>query len=151
MLHFLNSCIFFGMSSLEFNVLNHKPIYLTSEKYLLSGEIHIDSSSYPKANELSRRIIADIWKNEGAFIDMINNVKLFSSANGPSDIFVYQYTRWANLEDEMVFVLRNKRNVSEKNSFEKVLFYLRSQHVVVKTNGYQPAIPSFVGCLGKYI
>ena len=53
MLHFLNSSIFFGMSSLEFNVLNHKPIYLTSEKYLLSGEIHVDSSSYPKENELS--------------------------------------------------------------------------------------------------
>ena len=60
MLHFLNSCILFGMSSLEFNVLNHKPIYLTGEKYLLSGEIHVDSSSYPKANELSRSIIVDI-------------------------------------------------------------------------------------------
>ena len=54
---------------------------------------------------------------------MINNVKLVSSANGPINIVVYMYTQWANLEDEMVFVLRDKRNASEKNSFEKVLFY----------------------------
>ena len=113
MLHFLNLRIFFRMSSLEFNVLNHKPIYFTGEKYILSGEIHVDSSSYPEENELSRSIIVDIWKKEGAFIDMINNFKLVSSANGPSNIVVCQYTPWANLEDEMVFVLRDKRNASE--------------------------------------
>ena len=136
MLHFLNSCIFFGMPSLEFNIFNHKPIYLNGEKYLLSGEIHVDSSFYPKANELSRSIIVDIWKKEGAFIDMINNVKLVSSANGPSKIVLYKYTYWANLEDEMVFVLRDKRNGSEKNSLGKALFYPRSRHVAVKNNGY---------------
>ena len=89
MLHLLNSCIFIGISSLEFNLLNHRPIYLTGEKYLLSGEIHVDSSSYPKENELSQSIIVDIWKKEGVFIDMINNVKFVSSANGPSNIAVY--------------------------------------------------------------
>lgn len=139
------------MSSLEFNVFNHKPIYLTGEKYLLSGEIHVDSCSYPKANELSRSIIVDIWQKEGAFIDNINNVKLVSSANGPRNIVVYQYTHWANLEDEMVFILRNKRNASEKNSFEKVLFYPRSRHTTIKIDGCQPVILSFVGFLGKYI
>jgi len=82
---------------------------------------------------------------------MINNVKLVSNANGPSNIVVYHYTHWANIEDEMVFFLRDKRNVSEKNSFEKVLFYPRTWHVAVKTDGCQPAIPSFVGFLGKYI
>lgn len=151
MLHFLNSCIFFGMSSLEFNVLNLKPVYLTGEKYLLSGEVHVDSSSYPEAHELSGSIIVDIWQKEGAFIDMINDVKLVSSANGPSNIAIYQYTHWANLEDELVFVPRDKRNASEKNNFEKVLFYPRSQHVAVKTDGCQPAIPAFVGRPGKYI
>jgi len=124
---------------------------LNGEKYLLRGEIHVDSSSYPKANELTRSIIVDIWENKGAFLDMINNFKLVSSANGPSNIVVYKYTHWANLEDEMVFVLRDKRNASVKNSFEKALFYPRSQYVVVKTDGFQPDTPSFLGCLRKYI
>ena len=53
------------MSSLEFNVLNHKPTYLTGEKYLLSGEIHVDSSSYSKENELSQSTTVEIWKKGG--------------------------------------------------------------------------------------
>lgn len=151
MLHFLNSCIFFGMSSLEFNILNLKPIYLTGEKYQLSGEIHIDSSSYPEANELPGSIVVDIWQKEGAFVDTINDVKLVSSANAPSKIAVYQYTLWANLEDELVFVPRDTRNGSVQSKFEKVLFYPRSQHVAVKIDGCQPAIPPFVGRPGRYI
>jgi len=87
---------------------------LTCEKYLLSGEIHVDSSSYPEENELFRSIILEIWKKEGAFIYMISDVKLVSSANGPRNIDVYHYTHWANLQDELVFVTIDKRNVSEK-------------------------------------
>lgn len=123
------------MCSLEFNVLNHKPIYLTGEIYLLSGEIHVDSSYYPQENEFSRSIIVEIWQNEGAFIDMINNFKLVSSANGPRNISVYQYTHSTNLEDEMFFVLRDKRNASEKNSFERSCFIQEVNTLLLKLMG----------------
>ena len=65
---------------------------MTHEKYILNGEIRVDSSSYLEPNELSGSIIVDIWKKEGAFIDMINDVKLVSSANGPNNIVVYHAT-----------------------------------------------------------
>eukprot|EP01018_Ginkgo_biloba_P008909 Gb_02734 [translate_table: standard] len=150
-LHFLNSCIYFGMSTLEFNILNPKPIYLTGQKYLLRGEIHIDLSLCPEANELSKSIVVDIWQEDGAFVDTNNHVRLVSAANESSEISIYEYTHWANIGDELIFVPRDLRNGGEDSSFKKVLFYPRGQHVAVKTDGCQAAIPPFMGRLGRYI
>eukprot|EP01018_Ginkgo_biloba_P010299 Gb_36584 [translate_table: standard] len=108
--HFLNSCIYFGIHALEFSILNPKLIYLTGQKYLLSREIHIDLSQCPEANELSESMVVYIWQEDGAFVDMNNHVRLVPAANRSSEIVVYEYSCWANIGDELVFVPRDLRN-----------------------------------------
>ncbi|GLJ20863.1 hypothetical protein SUGI_0380570 [Cryptomeria japonica] len=150
-LQFLNSCIFFGTNSLEFNTLDLKPLYLTGKKYLLSGQIHIKSDIIPDSNKMSESITVDVWQKDGTFVDVINNVKHVSSLTGSAEVAVYEFTHWANLGDELIFVPQDIRNVSGQSSLKKILFYPREHHVAVKTDGCQRPIPPFVGRLGHYV
>ncbi|BBG92681.1 Carbohydrate-binding-like fold, partial [Prunus dulcis] len=59
-LHFVNSCVSFGSSSIEIDTLNPSPIYLKGQKYLLKGQISVASSSFDGVNELPENFIVDI-------------------------------------------------------------------------------------------
>ncbi|OVA02510.1 hypothetical protein BVC80_9091g9 [Macleaya cordata] len=145
-LHFVNSCIFFGSSSMKFDTLNPLPIYLKGEKYLLKGQIHVDSSLRHIEQELMKNIIVDILNSGGEVIDA-SPTSLVSDGNDQTGTAVFEYSVWANLGDVLTFVPHDSRN----NEGKKILFYPKERHVSVTTDGCQATIPPFFGRLGLYI
>ncbi|KAK9950516.1 hypothetical protein M0R45_006002 [Rubus argutus] len=144
-LHFVNSCIFFGSSSMKIDTSNPSPIHLKGEKYLLKGKINVASSSFDGVNELSENFIVDILDAGGIIIDS-TTAGLTSTGNEQTSS-VYEFSLWANLGEKLAFVPRDPRN----NEMGKILFYPRQHHVLVKNDGCQASIPTFIGRLGLYI
>ncbi|KAI3940108.1 hypothetical protein MKW92_014647 [Papaver armeniacum] len=145
-LHFVNSCISFGSSFVKFDTSNPMPIVLNGEKYLLRGQIHVDSSLRHIEDELSKNIVVDILNSDGEVFDA-SLASLVSDGNAQTSTAVYEYSVWANLGDVLTFVPRDSRNTDGK----KILFYPKERYVSVTTNRCQDAIPSFSGRLGLYI
>uniref|UniRef100_A0A5B7C2M8 Putative nodal modulator 1 n=1 Tax=Davidia involucrata TaxID=16924 RepID=A0A5B7C2M8_DAVIN len=145
-LHFVNSCIFFGSSSMKIDTSNPSTIYLKGEKYLLRGQIHVESSSLNGVEELPENILVEMLNNEGTVVDG-TNARLIARENDQSGAAVYEYSVWANPGEKLAFVPRDSRNSGEK----KILFYPRQHHVSVSHNGCQASIPPFSGRLGLYI
>uniref|UniRef100_A0A1D1Y1N7 Nodal modulator 1 n=1 Tax=Anthurium amnicola TaxID=1678845 RepID=A0A1D1Y1N7_9ARAE len=145
-LHFVNSCIFFGGSSVKFDTLNPLPIHLTGTKYLLRGEIHVITSLDLDGLKLSEHIVVDVL-NKGR--DLIDNIqtKYLSFESGETDKAVLEYSIWADLGEELIFVPRDSRNDGGKI----MLFYPREHHVSVLGVGCQATILPIVGRSGLYI
>ncbi|BFG23849.1 hypothetical protein CerSpe_101230 [Prunus speciosa] len=144
-LHFVNSCVFFGSSSIEIDTLNPSPLYLKGQKYLLKGQISVASSSFDGVNELPENFIVDILSSGGSIIDG-TTARLTSSENDQSAA-VYEYSVWANLGEKLTFIPQDSRN----NEMGKILFYPKQHHVIVTNDGCQASIPPFSGRLGLYI
>ncbi|XP_021279934.1 nodal modulator 1 [Herrania umbratica] len=142
-LHFVNSCIFFGSSSIKIDTSNPLPIYLKGEKYLLGGQINANSSS---SDELPVSIVVDILNGEGMVMHS-TNANLASSVNDQIRTAVYEYSVWANLGEKLTFLPRDPRNNGEK----KILFYPRLHHVSVTNDGCQASVPPFSGRPGLYL
>ncbi|KAK6260339.1 hypothetical protein SCA6_014813 [Theobroma cacao] len=142
-LHFVNSCIFFGSSSMKIDTSNPLPIYLKGEKYLLGGQINVNSSS---SDELPVSIVLDILNGEGMVMHS-TNANLASSVNDQIRTAVYEYSVWANLGEKLTFLPRDPRNNGEK----KILFYPRLHHVLVTNDGCQASVPPFSGRPGLYL
>eukprot|EP00252_Welwitschia_mirabilis_P021628 TRINITY_DN5591_c0_g1_i2.p1 TRINITY_DN5591_c0_g1~~TRINITY_DN5591_c0_g1_i2.p1 ORF type:complete len:565 (+),score=94.86 TRINITY_DN5591_c0_g1_i2:113-1696(+) len=148
-LHFIDSCVFFGMDSLSVDIPTAQALKLIGQKYLVHGEIHVDLSFRNEANELSDRIAVDVYEGRSVR-DSIRSVKLVARANASNDIAIYQYTYWARLADKLAFAPRDLWD-SPKRHFKKILFYPRVQDFAVVNDGCQPSVPPFVGRVGRYI
>ncbi|PON61743.1 Glucoamylase, starch-binding [Parasponia andersonii] len=144
-LHFANSCISFGSSSIKIDTLNPSPVYLKGEKYLLKGQIKVVSSSSDDVSELPENFILDILNKEGSFID--STTSRLTSSGIETTGALYEYSIWANLGEELIFVPRDPREDKEG----KLLFYPRQTNVLVANDGCQAAIPLFSGRVGLYI
>ncbi|CAN6700135.1 unnamed protein product [Malus baccata var. baccata] len=142
-LHFVNSCIFFGSSSIKIDTLNPSAIYLKGEKYLVKGQINVSSSSFE--GEVPENFIVDILNARGSIIDE-TTARLTSSGNDQSAI-VYEYSAWANRGERLTFVPKDPRT----DEMRKILFYPRQYHVLITIDGCQASIPPFSGRLGLYI
>ncbi|KAJ4969122.1 hypothetical protein NE237_015823 [Protea cynaroides] len=144
-LHFVNSCISFGGSSVKLDTLNPSPIYLKGEKYLLRGEIHVDKSLHHSIYELHKNIVVDVQNNDGVVSEASTPV-LKSDGNDQSNV-VYEYSVWANLGENLAFVPRDSRDTKEK----MILFYPRRHQIAVNNDDCQASIPPFFGRLGLYV
>ncbi|ONK63217.1 uncharacterized protein A4U43_C07F12600 [Asparagus officinalis] len=142
-LHFVNSCILFGSSSVKFNTQNPAPIHLTGKKYLLRGLIHVDSSLLQGSYE---SITVDIFKGDNVHVDTIRT-KYAPDETEQSGIAVIEYTMWADLGEDLVVVPRHSSEHQEK----KILFYPRQRHVSVTVDGCQASIPTITGRMGLYL
>ncbi|KAA8549068.1 hypothetical protein F0562_000752 [Nyssa sinensis] len=145
-LHFVNSCIFFGSSSMKIDTSNPSSIYLEGQKYILTGQIHVESGSLSGVEELPENILVEMLNNEGTVVDG-TNARLVTRENDQSGAAVYEYSVWANPGENLAFVPQDSQNKGEK----KILFYPRQHHVSVTHNGCQASIPPFSGRLGLYI
>ncbi|XP_072975145.1 uncharacterized protein [Typha angustifolia] len=143
-LHFVNSCIFFG-SSVVFDTSSLMPIYVSGKKYLVKGQIHIVSGYHHAAAELSEYIVVDAFKKGGSPVDTIN-IRLASDKSG-HDTVVYEYSVWADLGEELIFIPRD----SSTNQEKKMLFYPTQHQFSVTENGCQDTVPAIVGRVGLYI
>ncbi|KAI3460746.1 hypothetical protein Pfo_017409 [Paulownia fortunei] len=140
-LHFIDSCISFGSSTLRVDTSNLSPINLKGEKYLVKGHINVESNK-----NLPENIPLDILDNQETLVDgtIARLVSAEVDQSGPS---VYEYSVWANFGEKLIFVPRDSRNDVGK----KILFYPRQQHVSVAQDGCQAPIAPFSGRLGLYI
>ncbi|KAH6758040.1 Carbohydrate-binding-like fold [Perilla frutescens var. hirtella] len=140
-LHFIDSCISFGSSSLRVDTSDLSPINLKGEKYLLKGHINVDSDK-----NLSDGIPVDIFDNEETLVGS-TTARIVATEVDPSVAAIYEYSVWANFGEQLNFVPQDSRNGIAK----KLLFYPRKQHVSVKQDGCQAPIAPFSGRLGLYI
>ncbi|KAJ0979944.1 hypothetical protein J5N97_015418 [Dioscorea zingiberensis] len=144
-LHFVNSCIFFGSSSVEFDTKKPSPLYLTGEKYLVRGEIHLSPSSHLDESDLSERIIIDVVNRDSSIHDTIH-ARLIPNESGREGS-AYEYSLWSDLGEEFFFVPRDLSDTSEK----KILFYPKQRHVSVTSDGCQASVSPIAGRFGLYI
>ncbi|KAK6118464.1 hypothetical protein DH2020_047731 [Rehmannia glutinosa] len=140
-LHFIDSCISFGISTLRIDTSNQSPIYLKGEKYLLKGHINVESKE-----NLPENIPLDILDNQETLVDG-TIARLVSPEVDQSGAAVYEYSVWANFGVKLIFVPRDSRN----DVGNKILFYPRQQHVSVAKGGCQAPVAPFSGRLGLYI
>ncbi|KAL0457667.1 UNVERIFIED_CONTAM: Nodal modulator 1 [Sesamum latifolium] len=140
-LHFMDSCVSFGSSTLRVDTSNLLPINLKGQKYLLKGQINVESYE-----DLPESISLDILNNQETLVDG-TIARLVSTEIDQSRTAVYEYSVWANLGEKLVFVPRDSRNDVGK----KILFYPGKQHVSVAKDGCQDALATFSGRLGLYI
>ncbi|XP_062143584.1 uncharacterized protein LOC133851267 [Alnus glutinosa] len=145
-LHFVNSCIFFGSSTMKIDTFNPLPVYLKGEKYLLKGQINVESSTLDGVYEVPESIAVDILNSGGNIVDG-TTAKLSSNDNDQTSAAIYEYSVWANPGDKLTFVPRDSRN----NGVKKILFYPRQRHVSVTNDGCQASIPPSSARLGLYI
>ncbi|XP_042053548.1 nodal modulator 1-like [Salvia splendens] len=139
-LHFVDSCISFGSSSVGVDTSNLSPINLKGEKYLLKGHVHVLDKNLPDD------ILVDIFDNQETLVGS-TPARLVSSEVDPSRDAVYEYSVWSKFGEKLIFVPRDSRTGIQK----KLLFYPRKQHVSVEQDGCQAPIASFSGRLGLYI
>lgn len=144
-LHFVNSCVFFGSSSVKIDTSNPSPVYLKGEKYLLKGLINIESSTLDGGYEVPESIAVDILT--GGYVVDGTTAKLSSNDNDQTRVSTYEFSVWANHGDKLTFVPRDSRN----NGVKKILFYPREHHVLVSNDGCQASVPPFLARLGLYI
>ncbi|THG03328.1 hypothetical protein TEA_011339 [Camellia sinensis var. sinensis] len=90
--------------------LRIKPIYLKGEKYLLGGQIHVDSSSLDGVYELPENILVDLVNNEGPLLDG-TVARLVGSGNDQSGFVVYEYSVWANPGEKLTFAPQDSRYI----------------------------------------
>lgn len=145
-LHFVNSCIFFGSSSVKIDTSHSLPIHLEGQKYLLEGHIHVEANLPIDVGKLPKNIVVDILDKDGNFISGTTAVTVLSKDDQVNDA-IYEYSIWADPGRQLTFVPRDSRNDGEK----RILFYPRKRHVSVMQDGCQPEIPLFTGRFGMYI
>ncbi|XP_030454773.2 uncharacterized protein LOC115676056 [Syzygium oleosum] len=141
-LHFEDSCIFFGSSSVKIDTSDPSPIYLKGEKYLLKGLINVDSSLL----QLPEDITVDVISGEGNAFEVTRG-SLISDGDEQTKTAAYQYSVWGNIGDKLTFIPRDSRDEGKK----KILFYPRQHQILVTNDGCQSSIAPFSGRLGLYI
>lgn len=144
-LHFVNSCIFFGSSSVRIDTSNPTDVYLKGEKYLLKGRIHVELSSLVGAYTLPNSIIVDMLDGEEAVVGS-GRAEFLSDGNGQTGDAVYEYSVWARRGDKLTFIPRDS-----SDNMKKILFYPAQLQVSVRNDGCQAPIPPFSSRLGLYI
>ncbi|XP_058187876.1 uncharacterized protein LOC131304587 isoform X3 [Rhododendron vialii] len=145
-LQFVNSCIFFGSSSTKIDTSNPLPIHLKGERYLLTGQIHVDSSSLSGVDELPENILVGILDSEGTLLNG-TSARLVPAENDKASAAVFEYSVWANPGEKLTFAPQDSREKAQK----QILFYPRQHVVSVIQDGCQASVPIFSGRPGMYI
>ncbi|KAL6979629.1 hypothetical protein U1Q18_021284 [Sarracenia purpurea var. burkii] len=109
-LHFVNSCILFGSSSTQIDTSNPSPIYLRGEKYLLKGQIHVNSSLLSGVDELPENMLVNIVNNEGILLEG-TIARLVTTGDDQASAAVYEYSVWANPGEKLTFTPQDSRYI----------------------------------------
>ncbi|XP_024394078.1 uncharacterized protein [Physcomitrium patens] len=148
-LHFTDPYVFFGAHAFYFDTAKPSPLELVGQKYLLSGEIHIDSALYGAAHLLDDSLIVKVQTHDGQLVNLDNHPRLVSEPNDMNSYAAYAYSHWAAVGEQLTFSAHHRRE--EESSLPQILFYPRKHHVHVTVEGKQPQIPLFQGRPGIYV
>lgn len=83
-------------------------IFLKGYKYLLKGEIHIDPASLMEGHKLLDNILVDILDRDHRIVGQ-DIARVVLDDNDVTSRSVYNYSYWANLGDELIFVPQDLR------------------------------------------
>lgn len=92
--------------SLFFFLTFLQPVYLKGEKYLLKGQIIVDSS----AVQLPKDFVVDIINDDIGAIDS-TTATLLATGDGDRTAATYEYSMWAKVGDKITFVPRDFRSI----------------------------------------
>nr|XP_043609224.1 nodal modulator 1 [Erigeron canadensis] len=145
-LHFVNSCILFESSPVKVDTATKMPIYLKGEKYLLQGQIKVESSSQNGDDQLPGNLLVSVLNDEGTVIDN-TAARLVDTGNEHSNPALYEYKVWANPGERLAFVPKDTGSKNDK----KILFYPRQHQVKVAQDDCKASVPLFSGRMGLYI
>ncbi|XP_021744068.1 nodal modulator 1-like [Chenopodium quinoa] len=153
-LEFVNSCIFFGSSSINIDTANLMPVHLKGEKYLVKGQINVDRTSVTSV-ELPESIVIDVFENGNVLADG-TIAKLLPDQSDETEVALYKYSMWVNPGQKITIIPSESRTLtsatsSSINRLKKILFYPRQHQIAVTHDGCQGSVPSFTGRLGLYI
>lgn len=84
---------------------------LKGEKYLLKGEMSIESSSVDGLDTRADTILVDILNSEGTFV-VGTSAKFIESRNGQPGVSIFEYSLWANPGEKLTFVPRDARYIA---------------------------------------
>ncbi|KAL6850380.1 hypothetical protein ACP4OV_021007 [Aristida adscensionis] len=143
-IHLINSCISFGSSSVLFDTANPKPIHISAKKYLVKGEIHVDVGSLQEEVD-SEDIVIDVLKSDGSLIEKISTTPVLGT-NKQNGFTAFEYSIWADLGEEFIFVPRDS-----STRRKKILFYPARQQYSVSVNGCHNTVPSITAKTGLYL
>lgn len=86
-----------------------QPLELVGKKYLLSGEVHIDSALYALAHLLGDSLVIKVQGPDGQELELDNPARLISEPNDDYSYAVYEYSHWAELGEELIFSAHHGR------------------------------------------
>lgn len=91
-----------------------QPLELVGQKYLLSGEIHIDSALYGAAHLLDDSLIVKVQTHDGQLVNLDNHPRLVSVPNDMNSYAAYAYSHWAAVGEQLTFSAHHRRCVEAK-------------------------------------
>lgn len=84
---------------------------LKGEKYLLKGEISIESSSIDGLDTRADTILVDILNSEGTSV-VGTTARFVGARNGQPGVSIFEYSLWANPGEKLTFVPRDARYIA---------------------------------------
>lgn len=87
-----------------------QPIHLKGERYLLTGQIHVDSSSLSGVDELPENILVGILDSEGTLLNG-TSARLVPAENDKASAAVFEYSVWANPGEKLTFAPQDSRYI----------------------------------------
>lgn len=85
-------------------------IHLKGERYLLTGQIHVDSSSLSGVDELPENILVGILDCEGTLLNG-TSARLVPAENDKASAAVFEYSVWANPGEKLTFAPQDSRYI----------------------------------------
>ncbi|XP_078158461.1 carbohydrate-binding-like fold [Carex rostrata] len=138
-LHFVNPCIKFGDAPHLFDTRSPELIHVQGQKYLVTGEIQLE-----KGLDGGEEISVDVLNRENTHKVSISAKFVAKDGDGKA---TYEYSIWAGLGDDLVFIPRDSSATRE----EKILFYPTQRQFSVATSGCQKPVALIVGKAGLYL
>lgn len=89
---------------------------MVGKKYLLSGELLIDSTLYAAAHMLGDSLVIKVQGSDGRALELDNGARLISEPNDTSSYAVYEYSHWAELGEHLIFSAHHARCVGSAQS-----------------------------------
>lgn len=86
-----------------------QPLELVGKKYLLSGEVRIDSLRYADAHLLGDALVIKVQGPNGRKLELDNPARLVAEPDDVSSYAVYEYSHWAELGDQLTFSAHHGR------------------------------------------
>lgn len=82
---------------------------LVGRKYLLTGEVHIDSALYATTHLFHDSLVIKVQSSDGRVLALDNPARLISEPDDVNSYAVYEYSHWAEVGEQLTFSAHHER------------------------------------------